>query len=175
MRHPKYASSKVRLARELNIGRNKMHQLTQEIDFPVRSANGMWDVAAVRRWMKQHKANGNGSDRELLQGELLRVKLERERYQLAESRKATREEIRAEFASVFLSAMQTIRGSLDRMSGQLAPQFEGRTAREIRHIWRERQRQTFNEIAAAFNKRTGATVKVEDTASNLVQFAAAGS
>ena len=167
---PKYARNKTALARALNLGRNKVVELSQEVDFPTVSANGMYDIERVRKWMKQHKTGLNGSERETLQTALLAAKLERERYELGEAKDATRNEIRAEFTESLVGAMRMLRGEFDRMVRELAPRLESRTSGEIRKMWRERQALAYSEIVRAFNKVTGASVTVEETVPNVVVF-----
>jgi hypothetical protein len=170
MKPPRYARNKTALARALCLGRNSIHELSQQPDFPRQSTNGMWSIPEVQKWMRQHKLNGGSMvAREQLQTELLQAKLEREKFLLNEAKAATRTQITDEFTDIFTSAMWTIRAALDRMVTELSPQFEGRTPGEIRRLFHERQTHAFSEIAAAFNRKTGASVTVPMP--NVVKFA----
>jgi hypothetical protein len=173
MKAPRYARNKTKLAFALNLSRRKMHELSQEVDFPRQSANGMWCIATVRKWINENGRNGGGiAEREALQTQLLEAKLEREKFLLNEAKSATRSQITDEFSDIFSSAMWTIRAALDRMVTELSPQFEGRTPSQIRRLWHERQVQAFAEIVEAFNRKTGAKVAVPMP--NVVKFAAEG-
>jgi hypothetical protein len=171
MKGPKYATSKVRLARALNLGRNKVHELSQEVDFPRESSHG-WNIEGVRKWMEAHKINGNGSEREAVQVELLKAKLEREKHDLAESRNTTRRKIVDEMLVAVNVCVAMMRAELYQMRYQLAPRFEGLSAREIFAVWEKREREMYSRVYNELRKRTGVDVNEEDTRqkANVVAF-----
>ena len=172
MKPPKYARNKTTLARCLNLGRNKVVELSQEADFPTVSSNGMYEIETVRRWIRAHKLNGNGSEREAVQLELLKAKLEREKHDLAESRSTTRQKIVDEMLRVFGVCVAMMRTELYQMRYQLAPRFEGLSAREIYSLWEGRERQMYERVYAELRERTGANIEPETT--NVVSFSANG-
>jgi hypothetical protein len=171
MTGPKYATSKVRLARALNLSRETIHRLSQEIDFPRETSHG-WHLATVRKWMARHQVNLNGSEKEELQTALLRKRLEREDYALSKEKNGDRSEIYDEAAAVISSGMWMLRGKMTRLMTELAPCFEGMRAIEILKLWRERQEQIFSEIKGAFEEKLEKEITIPDE--NVLPFESGG-
>ena len=107
-------------------------------DAPAPCADGRWSVNAYRKYVAAHREQVKATtDRETLVLRRLELQCERERHELDVAREKTRNEIREELISGFLTAARVIRDKLYRLRGQLSPVFAGCSPREIYNLWRE--------------------------------------
>src|SRR5690242_4482867 len=144
-------SSKTKLADALGISRQTLYAFCRLPDSPP-AKHGYYVVADWRKFINRKRQPVRVSEKEQLQIALLNARLERERYELEQVRTA-RQQILAELAESFISAMQTLRAGFDRMVRDTAPKLEGLTAQEIAKVWRSRQDQAYQEIVKALNKK----------------------
>ena len=130
------------------------------------------DVGAFRKFIAKKRESVKASEKEQLQILLLRTRLEREQYEFAEVRQATRKKIRADLAAEFVAVAQLLRTELYKMRNEVALTAEGRTAREIYRILTDRENAAFDAVCRELEKRTGANVAEKETrpASNVVAF-----
>ena len=173
MRAASFAGNKTKLAQALGIGRSLLYQFARMTDFPPPRATGMWHIPTVRAFITKKRRSVKASEKEQVQIALLNARLEREGYELQEQRRATRDQIQAEFTASLETSMRMLRVRFDQMVQELCPQFVGLDAGAIRKLWRERQAQAYAEIVKWFNEKTGTTVSVESTEPGIVPFKAA--
>jgi hypothetical protein len=170
MKTPLRVSSKAKLADALGIARVTVYQYLRLPDSPpVR--NGYYYVSEWRKFITKKRDVMEVGEKQQLQLELLRAKLEREQHGLSESRGTVRQEILNDLQAQFETAAQIIRFQLYRMRMELAPAFAGLSAREIYKRWEHREQTLFDDICRELLKRAGVTVTEKSTrpATNVIQ------
>lgn len=170
-------SSRTKLAEALGISAPTLYAYSRLPDSPP-ARNGYWYVSEWRKFVTKKRSVMETGEKQQLQLELLRAKLDREKYGLAESSGTVRQQILGELQAHFDTALQVIRTGFYRMRVELAPRFAGISAREIYKMWDQREMQLFDDVCRELRKRAGATITEKETrpASNIVPMreAAAG-
>ena len=170
MSAPLRVSSKVKLATALGISPPTLYAYLRLNDSPP-ARNGYWYVSDFRKFITKKRDVMETSEKQQLQLELLRAKLDREKHGLDESRGTTRQQILDDLQADFITAAQVIRFELYRMRMELSPTFAGMDARSIYKKWEHRERTLFDRVSRELFKRAGATVTEKDTrpATNVIQ------
>lgn len=170
MSAPLRVSSKVKLAAALGISPPTLYAYIRLPDSPP-ARNGYWYVSDFRKFITKKRSVMEVGEKQQLQLELMRAKVDRERHALDESRNTTRRTILDELLADFVTAAQVIRFEMYRMRMELAPTFSGMSAREIFKRWEQRERQLFDHVHRELLKRAGVTVTEKDTrpATNVIQ------
>jgi hypothetical protein len=170
MSAPLRVSSKVKLAAALGISPPTLYAYLRLPDSPP-ARNGYWYVSDFRKFITKKRDVMEVGEKQQLQLQLLRAKLDRERHGLDESRGITRQQIVDELLSHFDIVLQVIRTGFYRMRVELAPRFAGLSAREIYKMWDQREIQLFDDVCRELRKRAGVTITEKDTrpATNVIQ------
>ena len=142
---PLRVSSKVKLADALGVSRVTVYQYLRLPDSPP-VPNGYYYVADWRKFITRKRSVMETSEKQQLQLELLRTKVEVTRNGLDSTRTAERQRILDELSEIFISAMWKVRREFDRGITELSPRFEGLSAREIYQLFRERTNQACGTI-----------------------------
>ena len=134
----KYASNKTKLAACLGISRTLLYQFARLPDAPVPRSDGRHHVPTWRKFIASKRDSIKASEKEQLQILCLKIRAEREQYELDVRRNEVRNEITTQFLARFDRAHGTLATALRRMPDELAPRFEGMSVREIHKAWRGR-------------------------------------
>jgi hypothetical protein len=157
MKAVKHVTSIAALAKELGLSRQWTHELFRLPDHPKPTKAGH----SVAKWKayvtsRAEKSQTHGSEKARLQIELLKIKTQRESFDLANSRDEIRAEIHGEYRELFSKIIGTFFPPLRGMVRELSARFEGMSAAEIRRLWESRQQEVFDRVRAIFeSKETG--------------------
>ena len=112
-----------------------------------------------------------GSEREEIQIALLKAKLAREAYELAEAQQATYLKLRDEMVAHYSTQVELLKAEMCKMRVELSPKFEGLEARRSFTIWDQRESAMLNSAADALQKRVGGKVEPDSRPKeNVIQF-----
>jgi hypothetical protein len=154
-------SSRTKLAEALGISAPTLYAYSRLPDSPP-ARNGYWYVSEWRKFVTKKRAALEVGEKQQLQLELLRAKLDREKHELGESRGTTRQHILSELQAQFETAAQIIRFELYRMRCECSPIWAGLSAREIYRQWEQRERSLFDRVSRELYKRAGVTITEKD-------------
>jgi hypothetical protein len=171
MSSPLRVSSKVKLAEALGISRPTLYAFLRLPDSPP-ARNGYWYVGDFRKFITRKRDSVSASEKEQLQINCLKVRLEREQHELAEARQSTNDRLRREWIERLHEVFSILRTRLYHERLQCAPRCEGRGARQIFAVLDEGERRAFNTVADAIMERAGQTVTEESTrvVKNVIEF-----
>jgi hypothetical protein len=169
MRTQTRVSSKRKLAEALQISPPTLYAYMRLADSPP-ARNGYWYVGDFRRFITKKRDVMEMSEKRQLEVELLRAKLEKERYCLAEAQDSTRKQILEQVVSEFDSVFRRHIGGLRRLTDTLPPRLTGLGPQEIHSTLKNELQRAFNDCIAWLEERTGAAVRVETDADKLVPF-----
>jgi hypothetical protein len=173
MKTPLRVSSKAKLADALGVSRVTVYQYLRLPDSPP-PRNGYYYVAEWRKFITRKRAIMETGEKQQLQLELLKTKIETARNGLDTIRAAERQRILDELSATFTLAMWKARREFDRAITELAPRFEGLSARAMYGLWRERTNQACGTIIRELNRKSGAKINATETEPTIIQFAAEG-
>jgi len=169
MRAPARVSSKFKLAEALGISAPTLYQYLRLPDSPPPK-NGYWVVADFRKFITKRRGAMETSEKQQLQLELLKAKVEKERNGVDVVRATEREKATTECAKLVEGSHQVVRSEFYRMRCELCPRFEGLTARKMFALWTERETQMYRAICGELRER-GLAIEEENTRpSNVVEF-----
>ena len=173
MRTPSRVSSRSKLAEALGISGPTLYAYSRLPDSPP-ARNGYWYLSDWRKFITRKRSVMETGEKQQLQLELLKTKIEVTRNGLDTIRAAERQRILDELSATFTLAMWKARREFDRAITELAPRFEGLSARAMYQLWRERTHKACGTIVHELNKGTGAKVSVTETEPTIIQFATEG-
>lgn len=78
----KFAGNKTKLATALGISRTLLYEFMRLADFPPPKPDGRWDVSACRKFIAEKRVNIQVSEKEQLQILILKIRAEREQFEL---------------------------------------------------------------------------------------------
>ena len=163
-------SSKVKLADALGISPPTLYAYLRLPDSPP-ARHGYWYVADFRKFITRKRGAMETSEKQQLQLELLRAKVDKERNGVDVVRSTEREKVTNEHVKAAEASHLIARSELYRMKCELCPRFEGLSARQMFSLWTERERKMYYSICQELRKR-GLPVEEENTQppENVVAF-----
>ena len=162
MKSPLRVSSRVKLAEALGISRPTLYAFARLPDSPP-ARNGYWYVRDWRRFVTRKRGSVKTTEKEQLQLDLLRTRLEREQHCLSEARSSSYNEARAELLAQVEGVFGLIRTELFHLRVELSPQFEGLNARAIHRAWKDGERRVFERVCKELAKRIGGRALSEES------------
>jgi hypothetical protein len=154
--------------------RSEYYRLRKRPGAPAPRSNGTHSIAAWREFARKEKAARAPSEKESLELEILKLKAERAAFDLAQARQEMREKILGELTQEFLAILSSIHTALFRMKNELAPQLEGRSARQIYSTWTSYERRFFENVWEQIRRQTGVVLSEEDLRPQSRMMAVAG-
>jgi hypothetical protein len=159
-----YVATVTELITALEISPTWFYRMRRLPDAPKWRKDGRWSVSKWRTFIRKHQPHIQGRTTEKAQLELalLKARLERQNFDLNESRSATRKAVLKELTAEFEWALEVLRSNLEKVRLELAPRFAGLDVKNIYNQWRARESLMFRDVLAELEGRTGATVKVKE-------------
>jgi len=160
-----FARNKTTLAQCLGISRTLLYAYFKLPGSPMPRHDGRWSVSAFRKFIASHSNKVKmPNETEALKIRCLKIKAEREQHDLDVARGELRAAIERENLTLFRRAFGLLVAQFRRLPDELAPRFEGMSAREIHKKLTERQRQVFAQTAALLREES------KEGAENVIPF-----
>jgi hypothetical protein len=148
----RFATNKTKLAQCLGISRTLLYEFMRLPDAPAPCADGRWSVSAFRKFIAKKRDSVKASEKEQLQILCLKIKAEREQHELDVALGEVEAQIHKKYGDILCRDHEILSSGLRRMVAELAPRFEGLTARQIHGLWKERLDLCFAEFQRAFEE-----------------------
>jgi hypothetical protein len=158
---PNRVSSKTKLATQLGISRQSLYAFMRLPDSPP-ARNGYYSVPEWRRYITRRRGEVKFSEKEALQIAVLKVRLERERFELNEFRQLTRRRIFGELSNAFEFAFQRHVSELRRLVDTLPPRLAGCSASEIHAALDQELQRAFDRCRLDVLRQTGQKLAIQN-------------
>jgi hypothetical protein len=154
MKTPSRVSSRSKLAEALGISRPTLYAVARLPDSPP-ARNGYWNVAEWRRFVTRRRDSLKAGEKEQLQIACLKIKAEREQFELDAARDQVRDETTQGLLAKFEKGISLLAFKLNRLPGEAAPILAGMSAGESRKELKRRLDAAQSQSVSEFKEHLG--------------------